>query len=294
MRSVLIAGKGSFIGKAVERRLADFPEAYAVTVADTMQEHTWKAFDFSGYDAVVHVAGIAHVSPKPEMEPLYFAINRDLAIDTARRAKAAGVGQFLFLSSSIVYGEAARAGHARVIAPDTPVKPANAYGQSKLEAEIGIRAMEDANFRAAILRPMMVFGSGCKGNYTMLAKFVSHFPLFPNFPNQRGTVYIEHLAEWIRLLIDQKAVGTFYPQDAVVSTSAFVREIAAARGKKMVFPRLFNPLIRLLGGSGYVRRAFGGLSYRPDMAELPGSWHRFSFAEAIARTERGEEESVKG
>ena len=226
---MLIAGEGSFIGTAVGKRLAEFPDGYSATAID-MRGDSWRAFDFAGFDSVVHVAGIAHVSPKPAMRALYERVNRDLAIEAAARAKEAGVRQFIFLSSSIVFGDAAPAGKDFEIAPDTPPAPSNAYGQSKLDAEIGIRALEGDSFRAAILRPMMVFGAGCRGNYTQLARFADRFPLFPDFPNRRGTVYIEHLAELIRLLIDRGCGGTFHAQDAVVSTSDFVRAIARARG----------------------------------------------------------------
>ena len=112
MRNVLIAGQHSFIGTAVERRLAAFPGEYAATSLN-MHGEDWKSFDFSPFDCVVHVAGIAHVSPKPEMRPLYEAVNRDLAVACARRAREMGVKQFLYLSSAIVFGDAAPAGEAR-------------------------------------------------------------------------------------------------------------------------------------------------------------------------------------
>jgi nucleoside-diphosphate-sugar epimerase len=281
---VLIAGQGSFIGGAVERRLSEFPERYAVAVADT-RGADWKGADLSGFDSVVHVAGIAHVSPRPEMRPLYEAVNRDLAIETAHRARAAGVRQFVFLSSSIVFGSAAPAGRSREIAPLTQPAPANAYGQSKLDAEIGIRALEDGHFRAAILRPMMVFGAGGRGNYARLSHLVARAPLFPDFPNRRGAVYVEHLAELIRLLIDDGAGGTFHPQDAIVSTADFAREIAAARGKKLALVRAFNPLVRLFGRADIVRRAFGGFHYRADMADCGRDWRALPFAECVRRTE---------
>ena len=112
MRKVLIAGQHSFIGTAVERRLAAFSGEYAVETLD-MHGEGWKAFDFSPFDSVVHVAGIAHVSPKPEMRPLYEAVNRDLAVACARRALETGVSQFIYLSSAIVFGDAAPAGGKR-------------------------------------------------------------------------------------------------------------------------------------------------------------------------------------
>ena len=63
----------------------------------------WKKADFTQYDVVFHVAGIAHVDPKPEMAPLYYKVNRDLTVEIAKHAKASGVKQFIFMSSQIVY-----------------------------------------------------------------------------------------------------------------------------------------------------------------------------------------------
>ena len=213
VRKVLVAGRNSFIGTAVERRLAEFDGAYE-TLALDMHGDAWKAFDFSPFDCVVHVAGVAHVSPKPELRPVYEAVNRDLAVACGRRAREMGVRQFVFLSSAIVFGAAAPAGQNREIGPETSPSPEGAYGRSKLEAEHGLRALEDGRFRVAILRPMMVFGRGCKGNYNQLAAIARRAPFFPALANRRGVVYIDDLAELIRRLIDAGEGGTFHPRPA--------------------------------------------------------------------------------
>ena len=286
MRNVLIAGQHSFIGTAVERRLAAFPGEYAATSLN-MHGEDWKSFDFSPFDCVVHVAGIAHVSPKPEMRPLYEAVNRDLAVACARRAREMGVKQFLYLSSAIVFGDAAPAGEAGEITPETSPSPASAYGRSKLEAEHGLRALENGRFRVAILRPMMVFGQGCKGNYNALAALARRAPLFPDFPNRRGVVYIDDLAELIRRLIDEGAAGTFHPQTFAVSTADIARAVAKAHGRRVLFTRALDPLLRAMGGSGTVRRAFGGFFYREDMADHGFAPGALSLEDCVARTEEG-------
>ena len=183
MLKVLIAGQHSFIGTAVERRLAAFPDRYAATSLD-MHGEGWKQFDFSPFDCVVHVAGIAHVSPKPELRPLYEAVNRDLAVACARRAREMGVKQFLYLSSAIVFGEAAPApGRTRGIAPETlarargRLRPAASWRRSAACAR-----WRTSRFRVAVVRPMMVFGKGCKGNYNALAAMRAARRCFPTFP----------------------------------------------------------------------------------------------------------------
>ena len=286
MLKVLIAGQHSFIGTAVERRLAAFPDRYAATSLD-MHGEDWRLFDLSPFDCVVHVAGIAHVSPEPEMRPLYESVNRDLAVACARRAREMGVKQFIYLSSAIVFGEAGPAGEARQITPETSPSPANAYGRSKLEAEHGLRALEDGRFRVAILRPMMVFGKGCKGNYNALSALARRAPLFPDFPNRRGVVYIDDLAELIRRLIDEGAGGVFHPQTFIASTADLARAVAKAHSHRALFPRFLNRPVRMLGKSGMARRAFGSFYYREDMADHGFAPGTLTLEECVRRTEEG-------
>ena len=285
MKNVLICGEHSFIGRAVAARLSEFPESYACETI-SLRGDAWKQHDFSRYDAVVHVAGIAHVSSKAVPDSAYHAINCELALECARHARAAGVRQFIFLSSMIVYGPAARAGRRQVIDAATPPAPENAYGQSKLDAERGLLSMESTSFRVAILRPPMVYGPGCRGNYTLLQKWVGKIPFFPDFPGTRSVIYVENLAELIRHIIGRGDRGVFHPQDARTTTTAHIaREIAQARGAKLRLVKLFNPFIRLLGGVGFVRRAFGDMHYAPALSVYPEDYRRFSLSEAIQKTE---------
>ena len=102
MKKVLITGANSFVGTNIEKWLLKTPEKFLVDTVDTMND-AWKQVDFTNYDVVFHVAGIAHVAPKPEMAPLYYKVNRDLTIEIAKWAKEHGVNQFIFMSSGIVY-----------------------------------------------------------------------------------------------------------------------------------------------------------------------------------------------
>ena len=77
MKKVLITGANSFVGTSIEKWLMKTPEEFQVDTVDTMNG-VWKTTDFTKYDAVFHVAGIAHVDPKPEMKSLYYRVNTDL------------------------------------------------------------------------------------------------------------------------------------------------------------------------------------------------------------------------
>ena len=90
MKRILITGANSFVGTNIEKWLIREPEQFQVDTVDTMNE-AWKKADFTKYDVVFHVAGIAHVNPKLEMAPLYYKVNRDLTIEIANWAKEHGV-----------------------------------------------------------------------------------------------------------------------------------------------------------------------------------------------------------
>ena len=109
MKRILITGENSYIGTNVEKWLLKDGGKYHIDTIN-MRDPNWINFDFSKYDVVFHVAGIAHVSSKKKLAPLYFKVNRDLAIDAAIKAKREGVKQFIFMSSMIIYGKDNRVG----------------------------------------------------------------------------------------------------------------------------------------------------------------------------------------
>ena len=263
MKKILITGAHSYIGASVADYLARWPEKYAVDTISVRGEK-WKQADFSGYDAVFHVAGIAHADVghvSQERKAEYYAVNRDLTLAVAEKAKADGVGQFLYMSSAIVYGDSAPIGKRKVITKDTPVAPANFYGDSKVQAEKGLKKLESDAFRVAVLRPPMIYGPGSKGNYPTLSKMARKLPLFPKVDNQRSMLYVENLAECVRLLIEQGIGGIFWPQNREYSnTSQLVALIAKAHGKHIVLVPGFTWALKILSHcTGLVNKAFGSL-----------------------------------
>ena len=285
MINVLVTGKTGFIGNALLCRLSEFPGDFRAE-SISVRGDDWRKTGFRGVDAVVHTAGIAHVRPDPSLEAEYMRVNRDLAVEVARRAKADGVRQFIFLSSIIVYGDAAPAGKPKLIRPDTPPAPSGAYGRSKLEAEEGILALADENFRVAVIRPPMVYGKGCKGNYNTLSALVRKLPVFPDLENHRSVLYVGNLAECIRVILRDGLEGFFFPQDeSVTSTRELAERIARARGRKIRFLKCLDPLVKLAGRGGVVRRAFGDLAYDPDMSAFPENYRIYDPETSVRNTE---------
>ena len=281
MKKVLITGKNSYIGNALENWLAKEPENYQVESID-MKDGSWKERDFSSYDVVFHVAGIAHIKETIDNQDLYYKINRDLAYETAKKAKKDGVRQFIFLSSMSVYGI-----ETGVINKLTPIKPNTAYGKSKIEAEKLINQLDDYSFTVAILRPPMVYGSGCKGNYPRLARLARKTPFFPKIDNQRSMIYIDNLSEFVKQLIDNKDQGLFFPQNSeYVNTSEMVRLIAEFHGKRILMTKIFNPFLNFkVTKFAVFNKIFGDLVYDMSMSEIETKYRVFSFEETINRTE---------
>lgn len=289
MKKLLITGAGSYVGVSVARYLSRWPEQYSVDTVDMIGEG-WKTADFSGFDAVLHVAGIVHQKDSkndPAQKEMYERVNTRLAIETAQKAKAEGVKQFLFMSSASVYGLDAPVGKIVTITADTPLRPKDNYGISKAKAEEGLQVLADDSFKLAILRPPMIYGKGCKGNYQTMAKLAKKLPVFPWVDNRRSMLYIENLAEFIRLLLEDEAEGVFCPQNnEYVNTSDMVNLIAHANGKGILLVKGLTWALKLLHPvTDIADKAFGSLCYDFAISAYPKNYCVKSFEESVLETE---------
>ena len=276
-------------GTSVENYLEKWSDRYQVDTVD-MIDGSWREKHFSGYDTVYHVAGIAHADTghvSEERKAFYYKINTDLTVEIAKKAKADGVKQFIFMSSAIVYGESAPIGKRKVIKAGTKTYPANFYGDSKVQAEKGILPLQDDSFKVVVLRPPMIYGKGSKGNYPVLAKFAQKLPVFPYVDNQRSMLYIENLCEFVRLMIENEEFGIFHPQNSEYSNTAeLVKMIAAVHGKKVIVIRGFGWVLKLISHfTGLVNKAFGSFSYDMKISEYKENYRVCAFKESIERTE---------
>lgn len=289
MKRILITGANSYIGTSFEKYMSQWPEKYQVDTVD-MIDGSWREKSFSGYDTVFHVAGIAHSDTgnvTEERKAFYYKINTDLTIETAQKAKADGAKQFIFMSSAIVYGDSAPIGKEKIITRDTPVSPANFYGDSKVQAENGIMPLNDDNFKVCVLRPPMIYGPGSKGNYPVLSKLACKLPVFPKVNNQRSMLYIENLTEFIRLMVENEEQGIFWPQNAEYSnTTELVQLIARAHGRKIIMIPGFTWALKILSHvTGLVNKAFGSLSYDAAMSQYKCKYQNVALENGIAASE---------
>ena len=275
MKKVLVIGENSYIGKSFEAFVKDRFEIKMVSSRDG----AWKNVDFTGYDSVLHCAGIAHNSRNPKMEPLYYEINCDLAVDVANKAKRKNVGHFIFLSSILIYGSV-----ASEISDETSPDPDDFYGNSKLKAEQELQKLSDDRFRLCIIRPPMVYGNGCKGNFPRLVKLAKRTPVFPDYPNNRSMIYIENLCSFLCGIIDNNNYGTFLPQNKEwVNTTDLVWRASRLQSKRIRMVKLINPIITLLlKHSSSLNKMFGNLTYAHTGDE--GDYNIVEFEESIKRS----------
>ena len=288
MKKILITGKGSYLGNSLKAYLEAFGDCYQVDCL-SLRSGDWKEQSFRGYDAVYHTAAIVH-QPRSKDAPgelaRYRAVNCDLAVDAAKKAKAEGVRQFVFLSTMAVYGLTAAFGKTVTITAQTPTVPTDNYGLSKLEAERALLALEGPDFRVAILRPPMIYGKDCKGNFRSLVSMARRLPFFPKVPNRRSMLYVGSLNRLVQQIIDREDRGIFCPQDPeYLNTSAMVQAIAAAQGKRLLLIPGFSWALHLLRHlTGAVDKAFGSLVYDKALSKLEEDYCIASFPDSVKQS----------
>ncbi|MTB70084.1 NAD-dependent epimerase/dehydratase family protein [Streptococcus uberis] len=280
MKHILITGANSYIGTSFEKWLEASEGDYQIDTLD-MIDPKWRQFDFSPYDAIFHVAAIVHKNEKNMDPTLYDKVNRDLPIELAGLAKAAGVKQFVFLSSMSVYGN-----KEEVITKETKENPSTYYGKSKLAAEKGLMQLESADFKVLMMRPPMVYGPKATGNYTRLSKLSRITPIFPNIANQRSMIYIDNLLEFVRKAIDTNLSGLHFPQNKeYVTTSQLVKTIRDVNGKKTLLTAIFNPIIKLLSNVSQFNKLFGNLVYAKELSTEVFDYQVADFHESVRKSE---------
>lgn len=277
MKKILILGANSYIGTSFENYIKEnYPEGYEIR-RTSLRGTAWQQEDWSGYDSILNVTGKAHAditTLTEEQKQEYYSVNCDLAVEAAKKAIADGAGQYIYLSSIIVYGDSSNSRKPVRITADTRPRPSNFYGDSKWQAEQKLQEVFAGKngTHLAILRLPMIYGNGCKGNYKTLVKLAEKLPIFPTFPNERSVLRIEHLAEYLRILSEESGEGLFWPQDDEYrSTPDMVFELAKIAGRHITPAAWLNPFVRLAfyfpGKPGKLaRKAFGTLTIEKQKA----------------------------
>lgn len=237
--NVLIFGAGSYIGEHYRTTLE--AKGHNISMVDALKVKP-RDINYDKIDTVINVAGIAHIKITPDMKSLFYKVNTELAINLCKEAKVHGVKQYIYMSSMNVYGDI-----TDCICKLKQEGPKNFYGNSKLLADKGIHELESDDFKVASVRPPVVYGKGCKGNFVLLVKLSKLFFIFPSFQNTKSMIYIDNLSNFICELVENGDGGYFHPQNAKHTNIAeIIKEVRAAMGKSTLIITGFGWAVKLL------------------------------------------------
>lgn len=283
---ILIIGKNSYIGNHIDEWLTKY--GHEVAQLDLLTED-WKNYDYSSFDAIVHVAGIVHRPDCKDWE-LYKRVNTDMPVKIATMAKEQGVKQYIYFSTMGVYQANKKLG-ASVVDATTPLlsNSSSFYGMSKLMAEEALTKLQEEGLSVAFVRPPSVYGKGCKGGYiTGFKKIAQMLPVIPRaYENAcQSFIYIDNLSECVRLIVENHLGGVFCPQDdEIPNANRLLEVICKGIGKTYRSSRLLGICLQLLSFIPLVKKAYGGIEYSRTLSDIAGlDYVVVSFEEGMRRT----------
>lgn len=265
---VILTGKNSYIAVNTCKYLTSKGiDAECISVRNGIE-----SIDLTGVDVIIHCAAVVHKKEADYVNE-YEMINYKLTKELADKAMKFGVKQFIFLSTMAVYGVT-----EGEINKNTHLEPKTLYGKSKLKAEKYLLTLNSESFKVVILRPPMVYGLSCPGNYSKLSKIAKITPVIPDTMNKKSLIYIENLAYIIYQILIGGTVGIFMPMDEkYISTAELMKQISGRKCSKFL-----GKMVKLLNFS-MVKKAFGTLYYAEDTA-LKVDY--ISFNDAVRLSER--------
>lgn len=306
LQKILVTGANGFVGAALcaalRRRRSRFNAAVRsaapgasdqVAVGDLAQAPDWSAA-LAACDTVIHLAARVHMMQESAADPLaaYRAVNVDATLQLARQAAQHGVRRFIFLSSVKVNGERSS---AQPFSAQAAPAPQDAYGISKLEAELGLQQWaRQTGIELVIVRPPLVYGPGVRANFLRLMQLVrSGVPLpLGAVQNRRSMVGIDNLVDFLLLCASHPAAagGTWMVSDQHdKSIAELIRAIAAAMNKPARLlplpPALLAGAARLLGRGAAAGRLLDSLQVDSTPAQKILGWRApVDFETGIANT----------
>jgi len=184
-------------------------EAFALFEADIRDRAALGAvFERTRFDCVVHLAARAGVRPSLAEPVLYTETNIDGTVNLLELARARGVRQFVFGSSSSVYGENEKVPFAE----DDPVnRPISPYAATKAAGELLCHTYSHLfGLRCVCLRFFTVYGARQRPDLAIhkFARLISEgrpIPVFGDGTTRRDYTYVDDIVAGVRAAMDYDA-----------------------------------------------------------------------------------------
>ena len=286
---LLVTGARGFVGTYFTNR---YNTQYTIEYFSFLNDDI-NTLELKGVDAVVHLSALVHQMGGASWEE-YKRVNLDQTFSLAQKAKEAGVGQFVFMSSIKACGEESSTPYNE----SSACSPQDDYGKSKLLAEEALSALEDDNFCVSIIRTPIIYGEGVKANIASLVRLIAKVPLLPfgDINNKRSMIYIGNLCYIMDYLLKNRCCGTFFvADDESLSTKEFIKTIAKTLGKNITLLSVpfFATMLKTFKPSFY-KRLYESLEIdtTQSKAKLFGNaGHKlpFSVQEGVAHMIQGED-----
>lgn len=249
MKRLLLTGSNGFIGNYF---LNHCKNKYNIQTFSFLKDD-FESLHVNDTDVILHLSALVHQMGGASAQE-YEKVNVDQTVELAQKAKANGVKQFIFMSTIKVCGEESDVAYTQ----SATCKPQDAYGKSKLKAEIELLKLEDDNFKVSIIRTPIVYGYGVKANIKNLMKLIQKVPILPfaSIENKRSFVYVGNLCVLIDSIIEKAQSGIFLASDdKAISTTELIALIALGMNKKVYLFKLpfFKELLKVVKPSMYKR-----------------------------------------
>lgn len=249
---ILVTGASGFIGRhlcltlaragySVRAAIRDMrsdafdDDIELVTIGNIGPDTNWEKV-LEGVDCVIHLAARVHILKDNAPDPLFefLQVNLHGTMSLVRQSLGSGVKKFIYLSSIGVNGPCTVNAAFR---PDDIPSPVDPYSMSKYQAEKYLLEVARGNdIDIVVLRPPLVYGSGCPGNFNRLMRIVDRgLPLpLASINNVRHMISLVNLCDLLaHIIISRKSAGqVFLASDGVgLSTPGLIRRIAFYMGK---------------------------------------------------------------